>query len=199
MLDAQCGAQHARPLPRTRQVVNGARYALTLHGSGYRPRLALSWHSHDFGPVHVWRAGMAPATAVLTARNGDEQPVSFEVLWGDREHLAVRTGRAGRAGGCRGVCGGRCHREGAPPAARGDEGVGAQQAGGGKPSLRTPLAPPLKQIDAGSVVLQPGESRDMTVTFRPAAAVAYRETVPLQVNGLYSVNVIVAGAPASRV
>jgi len=40
--------------------------------------------------VHVWRQGMAPATAVLQARNDDTQPVSFEVMWGDREHLTVR-------------------------------------------------------------------------------------------------------------
>jgi hypothetical protein len=44
------------------------------------------------------------------------------------------------------------------------------------------------------VVLQPGESRDLRVTFRPTAACAYQETVPLHVNGLYSVNVLISGA-----
>jgi hypothetical protein len=71
------------------QVVNGPRYELALHGTGYRPRLRLSFQSHNFGPVHVWRPGMAPAVAVLVARNDDEQPVSFEVMYGEKEHLAV--------------------------------------------------------------------------------------------------------------
>jgi len=43
------------------------------------------------------------------------------------------------------------------------------------------------------VVLQPGEAKDLTVTFRPTAAQQYRETILLQVNGLYTVNVIITG------
>jgi hypothetical protein len=74
---------------RRTQVVNGPKYQLVLQGTGYRPRLNLSFHSHDFGPVHVWREGMEPAVAVLRAKNDDAQPVSFEVLWGDKEHLSV--------------------------------------------------------------------------------------------------------------
>lgn len=72
------------------QVVNGPRYQLTLHGAGYKPRLHLSFMSYDFGPVHVWRPGMATSVAWLHARNDDTQPVSFELLWGDKEHLTVR-------------------------------------------------------------------------------------------------------------
>lgn len=49
------------------------------------------------------------------------------------------------------------------------------------------------QIDAGSVVLQPGEARDMALTFRPPAPGPYNDVVPLRVNGLYAVNVAVAG------
>lgn len=71
-------------------MVNGAKYQLVLQGTGYRPRLNLSFHSRDFGPVHVWRRGMEPAVAVLHARNDDSQPVSFEVMWGDRDYLTVR-------------------------------------------------------------------------------------------------------------
>lgn len=71
------------------QVVNGPKYQLTLHGAGYKPRLHLSFMSFDFGLVHVWRPGMATSVALLHARNDDTQPVSFEVLWGDKEHLAV--------------------------------------------------------------------------------------------------------------
>jgi hypothetical protein len=78
--------------------VNGARYQLALHGTGYRPRLRLSFHSHDFGPVHLWQQGMEAAVAVLRAANEDDQPVSFEVLWGDKEYLAVRKGGGPREG-----------------------------------------------------------------------------------------------------
>lgn len=88
----QKASQPTRLWPRAPtpiQVVNGPKYQLVLHGTGYRPRLNLSFHSHDFGPVHVWRPGMEAAVAVLRAKNDDAQPVSFEVLWGDREHLAV--------------------------------------------------------------------------------------------------------------
>ena len=81
--------KRTRPDLAPPQVVNGARYTLLLHGSGYKPRLALSTYSHDFGPVHVWRSGVEPAVAVVRARNEDAQPVSFEVLWGDHEHLTV--------------------------------------------------------------------------------------------------------------
>lgn len=98
------------------QVTNGARYSLSLLGAGYKPRLALSFLSHDFGPVLVWRPGMEPAVATLRASNEDRQPVSFEVLWGDKEHLAVservlthawrRRRRCGNGGGAGGGEGG---------------------------------------------------------------------------------------------
>ena len=51
----------------------------------------------------------------------------------------------------------------------------------------------VQQVDCSSAVLQPGEGRDIAVTFRPTAAVAYREAVPLHINGLYTVNEVVAG------
>lgn len=70
-------------------MVNGPKFALSLHGAGYKPRLHLSFTSHDFGPVHVWRPGMQAAVSVLRARNDEAQAVSFEVLWGDKEYLAV--------------------------------------------------------------------------------------------------------------
>lgn len=60
-----------------------------LHGAGYKPRLHLSFMAYDFGPVHVWRPGMATSVAVLQVRNDDAQTVSFEILWGDKEHLTV--------------------------------------------------------------------------------------------------------------
>lgn len=33
----------------------------------------------------------------------------------------------------------------------------------------------------------------MRITFRPGAAGAYKEVIPLQVNGLYTVNVVISG------
>jgi hypothetical protein len=79
-------------------VVNGPRYQLALQGTGYRPRLHLSFTAHDFGPVSVWRPGMEPACATLRARNDDAQAVAFEVLWGDKEHLTVGWGVCGVIG-----------------------------------------------------------------------------------------------------
>lgn len=49
------------------------------------------------------------------------------------------------------------------------------------------------QVDCSSAVLQPGSGRDIKVSFRPTAAVAYREAIPLHINGLYTVNVFVTG------
>lgn len=50
------------------------------------------------------------------------------------------------------------------------------------------------QVDCNSAVLQPGESRAVAVTFRPAEAIMYREALPLHINGLYTVNVVITGA-----
>lgn len=51
----------------------------------------------------------------------------------------------------------------------------------------------LSQVDCTSAVLQPGEARDIGISFRPTAAVAYRDAIPLHINGLYTVNVLVTG------
>jgi hypothetical protein len=59
-------------------------------------------------------------------------------------------------------------------------------------------APTPLQVDCGSAVLQPGDTRDLHISFRPTAAQAYKETIPLQVNGLYTVNVLITGELNAR-
>lgn len=72
------------------QVVNGPKYVLSLSGSGYKPRLNLNFHHHDFGPVHVWQQGMDVTKVVLHARNDDKQQCSFDVHCNpNAEHLQV--------------------------------------------------------------------------------------------------------------
>jgi hydrocephalus-inducing protein len=42
--------------------VNGPTYTLLLHGAGHKPRLDLSFATHDFGVTALWQPGMAVAT-----------------------------------------------------------------------------------------------------------------------------------------
>ena len=74
------------------QILNGPKYQLQLSGSGYKPRLDLSFLQHDFGPCTVWQQGMEPIRAVLKARNDDKQNISFDVLYDLTEHLHVDCG-----------------------------------------------------------------------------------------------------------
>ena len=48
-------------------------------GAAHKPRLELSFTSHDFGPRFVHQAGMAPTVVKLRARNADKQDLSFEI------------------------------------------------------------------------------------------------------------------------
>ena len=65
------------------KVTNGPRYRLKISGASYKPRLHLSFTSHDFGPCHVWQQGMSPARAALVIENRDQQPVSYDVMFDD--------------------------------------------------------------------------------------------------------------------
>lgn len=123
----------------TCQIVNGPKYRLRLRGEGHKPRLNLSWYSHDFGPCFVHEPGMAPNTAVLRARNDDKAEISFDCLFEETPHLKVQ---------------------------------------------------------CSAVVLQPGESRDIPVLFTPTREGKFEETVPLEINGLYTVNLLVKGEGA---
>ena len=48
-------------------------------GAAQRPKLELSFRSHDFGPRFVHQAGMAPTVVRLRARNADSQELSFDI------------------------------------------------------------------------------------------------------------------------
>ena len=50
-------------------------------------------------------------------------------------------------------------------------------------------------VQCGPTVLQPGQSIDVPVTFTARAVQEYEEEVQFEVNGLYTVNVVVAGEP----
>lgn len=50
------------------------------------------------------------------------------------------------------------------------------------------------QVAASATVLAPGQSASIPVTFKPAAAAAYSTVLPLRVNGLYNINIKLAGA-----
>lgn len=49
------------------------------------------------------------------------------------------------------------------------------------------------QVDCSPVVLQPGESKDWVVTFRPRAATPCSLSLPLEINGLYTLHVEAKG------
>jgi hydrocephalus-inducing protein len=68
------------------------RYTMALTGRGHKPKLDLSFMSHDFGVCHVHQHGMAPNTAVLRARNDDTQDISFDFVYDNKEHLQVDCG-----------------------------------------------------------------------------------------------------------
>lgn len=46
-------------------------------------------------------------------------------------------------------------------------------------------------------VLKPGESRDAVITFKPSAMQPYSSRLPLEINGLYTLNVDLKGEGAS--
>lgn len=48
-------------------------------------------------------------------------------------------------------------------------------------------------VDMSSMVLKPGEQRDATITFSPTAAQPYSMQVPLEINGLYTINIDMKG------
>lgn len=117
-------------------IINGNRYSLQLNGTGHKPRLDLSFMSHDFAACPVFQTGMTPSSKLLRLSNSDTQPISVD------PQFTV------------------------PPAHAG-----------------------CWALEAQAGVLQPGESRDYVMTFTPTAAVAYAVVLPLEVNGLYTVNV----------
>ncbi|CAG9464033.1 unnamed protein product [Pedinophyceae sp. YPF-701] len=61
-------------------------------------------------------------------------------------------------------------------------------------SLYTPTAD--MWVENGSAVLQPGESAEMIIKFSPGEARAYKESVPLEVNGLFTIPVQISGEGA---
>lgn len=73
----------------TVQVVNGPTYTLALNGSGYKPKLNLSFLNYDFGPCHVFQQGMVPATVKLAIVNEDKQPVSFDTVFDNTDNWQV--------------------------------------------------------------------------------------------------------------
>lgn len=127
-------------------MVNGPTYTLLLHGAGHKPRLDLSFTSHDFGPCPLWQPGMTQASKVLRLTNHDAQPVSVDPRWAA---AALQPGDAEVWG-----------------------------------------------LDLPACVLQPGQSCDGTLSFRPSQALPYTQRLLLEVNGLYTVGVDLAGEGA---
>jgi hypothetical protein len=74
------------------QIINGPAYVLALNGSGYKPKLNLSFLSYDFGPCHVFQQGMTPAVAKLVIVNEDRQPVSFDAVFDNTDNWQVGQG-----------------------------------------------------------------------------------------------------------
>lgn len=72
------------------QVINGPTYVLALSGSGYKPKLNLSFLSYDFGPCHIFQQGMTAAVAKLLITNEDRQPISFDAVFDNNENWQVR-------------------------------------------------------------------------------------------------------------
>jgi hypothetical protein len=65
---------------------------MALNGTGYKPKLNLSFLSYDFGPCHVFQQGMTPAVAKLVIVNEDRQPVSFDAVFDNTENWQVGAG-----------------------------------------------------------------------------------------------------------
>ncbi len=133
-------ARRLRDYKVTCQVLNGPKYTLLLSGTGHKPRLDLSWFSHDFGVQPLWLPGITAASRVLKLRNDDAQPISVDPSWDATSLLAADW-----------------------------------------------------QVDCGAAVLQPGESREWLVTFRPRGAAPCAMSLPIEINGLYTVHVEAKG------
>jgi hypothetical protein len=54
------------------------------------------------------------------------------------------------------------------------------------------------QVMSSSCMLAPRQSTEIPVSFKPTAAQEYAAVVPLRVNGLYNINVMLAGKPEVR-
>lgn len=52
------------------------------------------------------------------------------------------------------------------------------------------------QVSSPTSALQPGEACNVAITFTPQQAHTYSETVPVNINGLYVVNVLIVGEAA---
>ncbi|KAJ9512718.1 hypothetical protein QJQ45_019009 [Haematococcus lacustris] len=72
------GPDKLRDYTVTCQIVNGGRYTLLLSGKGHKPRLDLSFLSHDFGARPLWQPGMSSASQTLRLTNRDTQPVAVD-------------------------------------------------------------------------------------------------------------------------
>lgn len=55
------------------RIHNGRTYTMQLSGIGHRPKLHISFHTHDFGRVYQHEAGAAAYTVALQLRNDDSQ------------------------------------------------------------------------------------------------------------------------------
>mmetsp|Transcript_118563 Transcript_118563/g.206475 ORF Transcript_118563/g.206475 Transcript_118563/m.206475 type:complete len:3749 (+) Transcript_118563:362-11608(+) len=81
---------HLDNIKATCKITNGHQYVLLLNGSGAQPQLHFSFKSYDFGSCFLKTA--TPYTACLTVSNRDEQDISFDVPWENKEHLEVSAG-----------------------------------------------------------------------------------------------------------
>ena len=73
----------------TCQIVNGRKYRMRLNAVGHKPKLDLSFYSHNFGPQFIVEQGVRPAKAVLRATNNDSKEISFDCLYENTPHLQV--------------------------------------------------------------------------------------------------------------
>eukprot|EP00667_Euglena_gracilis_P000008 EG_transcript_8 len=74
----------------TCRITNGHQYTLQVSGRGTQPALHFSFTSQDFGPCFLKTA--APAQAVLTIANRDENDIAFDIPWENKPHLEVSAG-----------------------------------------------------------------------------------------------------------
>lgn len=118
--------------PAALRILHSNTYSLLLSGAGHRPKLFMSFFSHDFGAVYEHADGAAPHLVELKLRNDDARDISVAVGGVSGEALAV-------------------------------EGV--------------------------SVVLAKGQEHRVAFMLRPCGLGPYSRRVPVEVNGLYTVNV----------
>lgn len=167
------------------QIINGPKYQLLLRGSGYKPKLHCSFLQHNFGPCHIFQAGMTPANTVLVLRNDDKHPVSFDVAFDNTNHWQV--GMIPQVGQ---LFGKECCFLAHQAAAKKSYSSSSLLSGA---IIHVFLFLLALQVSASPCVLAPGQTQDISITFQPSAAETYTTVMPLRVNGLYNINIMLAG------